>query len=94
MRMQIVARRTKSEPREKWKLPLPSKDKIMLEIVIKPIAVQSLPDTFSLNNNKAINVVATISKLLSREAFAEEPVLIPNIKKTGAKISNSIMPIV
>ncbi|MDE7261926.1 MAG: hypothetical protein K2N78_07725, partial [Oscillospiraceae bacterium] len=43
----------------------------MLETVIKTIAIHSHFETFSLNRNNAIKVVAMISKLPSREAFAD-----------------------
>ena len=58
------------------------------------MAIQSLLDTVSLKINNAINVVATISKLPSKEALAEEPILTPSIKKIGAKISRTTIPMV
>lgn len=70
---QAVAPRTSSEPTEKEKLSSPLKERIMLDNVINPIAVHNLRLTFSLKISKAIIVVATISKLPSKEAFAEVP---------------------
>lgn len=67
---------------------------MILEIVINKMAVQSFLDTLSLNRSNAIKVVATISKLPSKEALAEEPILTPNMRKIGARISSSTMPIV
>ena len=43
---------------------------------------------------KAIKEVATISKLLSRDAFAELVCCKPSMSKIGAAISNTIIPIV
>lgn len=91
---QQVANTTNREPIENWKLPLPSKDKTILDSVMKPIAIHSFPDTFSLKIYKAINVVATISKLPRSEALDAVPILIPIIKNIGAAISNTIIPIV
>ena len=89
---QQVASSTNREPRENRKLPSPSKERIRLDRVMRPMASQSLPDTFSLNSSRAISVVVTISKLPSREALEAVPRLIPIIRNTGAAISKRIMP--
>ena len=70
---QTAASSTNSDPREKRKLSAPSKERRTLEIVIKPIAPQSRFVTVSLKMKRAINVVATISKLPRREALEELP---------------------
>ena len=68
-----VATSTNREPNEKLKLSVPSKESRMLESVIKAIAAHNLLETASLKMNSAITVVATISKLPSSDAFADEP---------------------
>ena len=55
---------------------------MMLETVINRIDIHNFPDTFSLKSKRAINVVATISKFPNREAFADETIRIPSIKKS------------
>ena len=62
-----------SDPRYPWGLSVPSKESRMLESVISAMAAHNLSDTASLNIMSAMTVVATISKLPSRDAFAEEP---------------------
>ena len=89
---QQVASSTNREPRENRRLPAPSKERRRLDRVMRPMAIQSLPDTFSLNSSSAIRVVVTISKLPSREALEAVPRLIPIIRKTGAPISRRIIP--
>ena len=84
---QQVANITKREPIKNWKLPLDSNDNTILDNITNPIAVQSFPDTFSLKMNKAISVVATISKLPRSDTLDAVPTLIPNIKNIGAAIS-------
>ena len=96
---QRVAPRTKSEPVEKLNNPccredIFSKERIMLASVIKIIEIKSLKLTLSLKMARAIIVVATISKLPSREALEEDPVFTPCINKIGAAISRIIMAIV
>ena len=56
------------------------------------MARQSLAEMASLKMSKAINEVATISKLFSSEAFAEVVCARPNISKIGAIISKTIIP--
>ena len=46
----------------------------------------------SWKTEKAINAVATYSKLLRSEAFAAEVIPSPNIRQTGAAISRIIIP--
>ena len=45
------------------------------------------------NNNGPTTVVATISKFPRRDALADVPQLIPSMRKIGAAISRTIMPI-
>ena len=68
------------------------RDKIRLESVTSKMARQSLAEMASLKMSKAINEVATISKLFSSEAFAEVVCARPNISKIGAIISKTIIP--
>ena len=65
-----------------------------LDKATKAIASHSRLEMASLNTTKAIIEVATISKLFSKEALAEVVFNRPNIKKIGASISKTIMPIV
>jgi len=53
----VVAKITKTEPKERLKLPIPSNVNIILERVINPIAIYSFEVTFSLKINRAISVV-------------------------------------
>ena len=87
-----VARITKIDPIENLKLSAPSKDNKIHDELIKPIAIQSLAETFSLNINKAIRVVATISKLPNKDAFDAVPYSIPSMRNIGATMSRTIMP--
>ena len=89
---QTVAARTKREPYENLKLSVPSSESRMLDSVISAIAAHSLPEIGSLKIKSAISEVATISKLPSREAFADVPLLMPSIRKTGAAMSRTIIP--
>ena len=90
---QTVARITSSEPSENRSASAPSNDRMMLDRVINAIAAHSRFVTTSLNTKKAITVVATISKLPINDAFEEEPQLIPSIKRIGAAMSRTTMPI-
>ena len=83
-----------NEPIENLKLPVPSNERTILDIVIKTMAHQSLSVTLSLNTKSAMIAVATISKFPSNEALDAEPVFIPIIKKIGARISKTIIPTV
>ena len=87
-----VARRTRMELGVNLKLSPFSKERIKLERVIRPIAVQSFPETFSLKKRRAIREVATISKLPNRDALDAGPFLIPKSRKMGAKISSTTIP--
>ena len=64
----------------------------MLASVMSAIALQSRFETASLKTKSAITVVATISKLPSKDALAEVPYLIPSMRKMGAAMSRAIMP--
>ena len=72
---QHVASKTRSEPDENLKLSVPSKERMMLESVMSPIASQRRVLMLSLKRKRAISEVATISKFPNREALAAEPVL-------------------
>jgi hypothetical protein len=66
----------------------------MLDSVMRPIAAQRRPLTFSRNSANAMTVVATISKLPSREALADVPMRTPSISRIGAMTSSAIIPTV
>ena len=61
--------------------------------MISPIAAQRRFVTSSLKTNRAMIVVATISKFPNRETLADELLRIPIIRKIGAAISRRIIPI-
>ena len=88
------ANKTKIDPIEKDILPLSDIDKITLEAVISIIANHILLPIASLKIKSAINVVATISKLLSKETLEDVVVESPIIKNIGAAISNKIIPMI
>ena len=94
MPQHTVARRMKSDPVLNWKLDVSSKDRSIQDAVTKMMPSHSLVDIFSLNIARAITAVATISKLLRRDAFAAEVILSPKRRKIGAAISSVIMAIV
>ena len=87
-----MARTTRRDPLENLNPSTDSKERIMLERVMRPMAVHSFPDTFSPKKKRAIMVVATISKLPNREALDAVQFFIPSIRKIGAAISKAIMP--
>ena len=89
---QTVAAMTSSEPYENLKLSVPSNESRILASVMSAIAIQSRFETASLKTKSAITVVATISKLPSKDALAEVPYLIPSMRKMGAAMSRTIMP--
>ena len=91
---QQEAARTRREPVLNWKLPLPSKLNVILAMVTSIIANVSFLESVSLKIRNARHEVATISKLLSRDAFAEFVEPSPSINRIGAAISNRIIPIV
>src|SRR5574344_499001 len=61
---------TKTDPSENDKLDLSSKERMRLATVMSAIAIHSRLEIASLNKQSAITAVATISKLLSNDAFA------------------------
>ena len=73
---------------------MPSKLNVMLAMVTSIIANVSFLESVSLKIRNAMHEVATISKLLSRDAFAEFVEPSPSINRIGAAISNRIIPIV
>src|SRR5699024_11747673 len=89
---QMQASRTNSEPVEKCKLEASSMERIALERVISPMASHRRLPMASLKTSSAITDVATISKLLSREALADVVDLSPIMRQIGAAISRTIMP--
>ncbi len=68
-----------------------SNERIAHERVTQRIPSQRRLLIASLNITRAIRAVATISKLLSREAFAALVALSPNIRSIGAAMSRSII---
>lgn len=86
------ANNTKMDPAEKEMLLKSSTVNTILEIVIKEIAIHICLPTASLKTNKAITAVATISKLFSKDAFAEVVIVRPSIRRIGAAISRAIIP--
>ena len=91
---QTQASITKREPREKEKLLISSMERRMLARVMSPMAAHSRLEMVSLKNHKAIIEVVTISKLLSREAFAAVVLVSPSIRNMGAPMSRITMPAV
>lgn len=62
----------------------PSKDSTTLDAVMRPMAAQALPPTYSWNMKAAISVVATHSKFSSREAVAAGVLCSPSSSIMGA----------
>ena len=91
---QMVASKTNKEPYEKRRLDISSKDSIPQDNVTKNIPNHNLVLIFSLNTIRAIIAVATISKLLSNDAFAAVVEFRPNSKQIGAAISKTIIAMV
>ena len=89
---QTVAAMTNSEPYENLKLSAPSNERRTLASVMSAIAAHRRFETASRKTNSAISVVATISKLPSNEALADEPCRMPSMRKMGAAMSRTIMP--
>ena len=85
---------TNNEPYEKRRLDISSKDSIPQDNVTKNIPNHNLVLIFSLNTIRAIIAVATISKLLSNDAFAAVVEFRPNSKQIGAAISKTIIAMV
>lgn len=83
----------KTDPRENEILLQSLTDKIIDEIETRIIPNQSRTEIFSLKKIMANIEVATISKLLSKEALAEEVKDKPSINKIGAIISSKIIQI-
>ncbi len=71
-----------------------SNDKSVQDTVINSIPSQSLEEIASLKITKAMIAVSTISKLLSREAFAAVVIVSPKSRQMGAAISRTIIAIV
>ena len=71
-----------------------SNDRIILDTVTSAIASQSRFEIVSLKIMSAIIDVATISKLLSSEAFAAVVIVRPIIRNIGAEMSRTTIPIV
>ena len=91
---QAAAASTSSEPPEKCRLDISSKERMPLERVMSAMAIQSRREIFSRKRKRAISEVATISKLPRREALAEVALFSPSISRMGAAISSRIMPMV
>jgi len=89
----MVATTTNNDPTEKEKLSLSSTDKIMVANVIRKMANHNRLEILSLKNDLAKSAVATISKLFSKAAFEAVVWLSPIMRKTGARISSTIMAI-
>lgn len=67
---------------------------MMLAAVTSPMAIQRRGEMISLNTTRAMREVATISKLLSREALAAVVRAMPSMSKMGAAMSSTIMAMV
>ena len=91
---QTQAASTNREPKEKSRLAASSKDRIMLDRVIRPMASHSRRLIFSRKTIRAMRAVATISKLFSREALAEVVRVRPTMRQMGAAMSSSTIPTV
>lgn len=91
---QTQAASTSGDPEEKLRLEAPSNERMRLERAMRPMASHSLRLMASLNTRSAMSDVATISKLLSRDAWAEVVEAGPIIKQMGAATSRTIMPTV
>ena len=88
------APRASSDPLLNTNASFPSKLRRMLAAVSRAIASHSLLETTYRKRSSAMTEVATISKLLSRDTFAEFVPAIPNIRRTGAAISSTTIAIV
>ena len=91
---QTQAASTSRDPEEKLRLEASSSERMRLERVMRPMASHSLRLMASLNTRSAMSDVATISKLLSRDALAEVVEVRPIIRQMGAATSRTIMPTV
>ena len=92
MPQQEAASSTSTEPKENSRLDASVTVSMTLERTISAIAPQRRLLILSLKISMAIKEVATISKLLSRDAFSAVVRARPSIKKIGAKTSSTIMP--
>ena len=68
-----------------------SNDRSAQESVTNTMPAQSRGEMLSLKTASAMTAVATISKLLRREALAAVVLLSPSIKEMGAAISSAII---
>lgn len=91
---QKPASRINSEPQENCRLVISSKDSTAQDSVTNNIPSQRRELIFSLKTIKAMIAVATISKLLSNEAFAAAVDSNPISKQIGAAMSSRIITIV
>ena len=71
-----------------------SKDKRVQDAVTNRIPSHSLAEIASLKISSAMTAVATISKLLRRDALAAVVMVRPNSRLIGAAISSTIIAIV
>ena len=90
---QTHARMTAREPWEKDSSPVPAVDRMTADIVIRMIAAQVVGVTLSPKTSRAMRVVATISKLLSSETDEAGEFSRPYIRRMGAAMSRTIIPI-
>ena len=86
-----AARRTNSDPYEKRRADISSKESMPQDKVIKKMPDHNRALIVSLKTIKAMIAVATISKLLSKETLAAEVDIRPNIRQIGAAISSKII---
>ena len=89
----MQASKMNKEPYETPKDSEPSKESNVQESITNAIPSQSLVLIFSLNTAKAITDVATISKLLSKDALAALVIESPSNKNIGATISSTTIAI-
>ena len=89
-----AASRTNSEPAENFRLLISSKESSAQDSTTKKIPAHRRGEIFSLKIISAMIAVATISKLLSKEAFAAVVLSSPISRKMGAAMSSTIMAMV
>ena len=88
---QKAAKITYKEPEEKRRLSISSQESTQQESVTKAMPTQSRLDIRARKKSHARMAVATISKSLSREAFAAVVFCKPTMRQIGPTISKTII---
>ena len=83
---------TAREPCENEISPVPAVDRMTAETVIRTIAAHVVGVTLSPKTRRAMSVVATISKLLSRDTEDAGELSRPYISSIGAAMSRTTIP--